>query len=107
MNLLPEKHKNQLVTTINWFLQDNFIVNQLIEDKHYMVEKFTNIIMEFANLFLVFSSAINYSDSQKGLDEIDILKFYEKIEKSKKELFNIVNSSSSDLFSLLMRHFSV
>ena len=29
LNMLPEKYKNELISAINWLLQDNFAVNQL------------------------------------------------------------------------------
>ena len=106
LNMLPEKYKNELISAINWLLQDNFAVNQLTSDKNYMIDKFINIIIEFTDLFRTFSDTVNNSDLEQGIEENDIFKFYKKMEASKKELINIIDNSSSDLFGFLIRHSS-
>lgn len=104
LNMLPEKYKKELISAINWLLQDNFAVNQLTSDKNYMIDKFINIIIEFTDIFRSFSDTVNNSNFEKGIDENDVFKFYRKMESNKKELFNIIDNFSSDLFDFLIRH---
>ena len=95
-----------MISAINWLLQDNFAVNQLTSDKNYMIDKFINIIIEFTDLFRTFSDTVNNSDLEQGIEENDVFKFYKKMEASKKELINIIDNSSSNLFGFLIRHSS-
>ncbi len=106
LNMLPEKHKNELISAMNWLLQDNYAVNQLTSDKNYMIDKFINIIIEFTDLFRTFSDTVNNSNIETGIRENDIFKFYKKMEACKKEIINIIDKSSSDLFGFLIRHSS-
>ena len=106
LNMLPEKHKNELISAMNWLLQDNYAVNQLTSDKNYMIDKFINIIIEFTDLFRTFSDTVNTSNIETGIRENDIFKFYKKMEVCKKEIINIIDKSSSDLFGFLIRHSS-
>lgn len=106
LNMLPEKHKNELISAMNWLLQDNYAVNQLTSDKNYMIDKFINIIIEFTDLFRTFSDTVNNSNIETGIRENDIFKFYKKMEVCKKEIINIIDKSSSDLFGFLIRHSS-
>ncbi len=105
LNKLPETHKNELVSAINWLLQDNYAINQLTSDKNYMIDKFVCLVIEFADLFHTFSEIVNNSDAE-NINEKQILDFYEKTEYTRKELSRIIDSSSSDLFRFLIRHFS-
>lgn len=106
LNMLPKKHKNELISAMNWLLQDNYAVNQLTSDKNYMIDKFINIIIEFTDLFRTFSDTVNNSNIEIGIRENDIFKFYKKMEACKKEIINIIDKSSSDLFGFLIRHSS-
>lgn len=104
LNMLPERHKNELISAINWLLQDNYAVNQLTADKNYMIGKFISIIIEFTDIFRTFSNTVNSFDLKTGIKENDIFKFYKKMEANKKEIIRIIDNSSSDLFDFLIRH---
>lgn len=104
LNLLPEKDKKDMISVLNWLLQDNFAVNQLTADKNYMIDKFINLIIQFTDIFKSFSDAVNNSNIKDGIDEDDIFKFYKNMEKNKKEAFSIIESSSYDLFNFLIQH---
>ncbi len=104
LNILPERSRKELVTALNWLLQDNFAVNQLTTDKNYMIDKFINLILSYTNIFRCFSDTVNNSDLVLGIDEPIIFEFYKQMDKDKKDLDNIIETFSSDLFSFLIRH---
>ncbi len=104
LNTLPEKYRHELISAINWLLQDNYAVNQFTTDKNYMIDKFINIIIEFTDIFRTFSDTVNNSDFKEGIHEGDIFKFYKKMESNKNEIISIIANSSSDLFRFLIRH---
>lgn len=106
LNTLPETQKKDLIFSINWLLKDNLAVNQLTTDKHYIVNKFIKIVMVYADLFRTFTDIVNNSDLKNGIETNDVFKFYNKMELNKKELIDIVITSSSDLLDMLIRNSS-
>lgn len=104
LDILPEKSRKELITALNWLLQDNFAVNQLTSDKNYMIDKFINLILSYTDMFRCFSDTVSNSDLALGIDEHVIFNFYKQMDKNKKEISNIIETFSSDLFVFLIRH---
>lgn len=101
---LPDTYREDLIAALNWLLQDNQAVNLLTSDKHYMLDRFMNLILSFTNLFRRFTDTVNKFDLHTGIDEAAILQYVETMQEEKQEMYQTIDASVSDLFAFLMRH---
>ena len=102
LSLLPSQKRKELVTALNWLLQDNYGVNALTSDKDYMIDLYIGMTVPFAHLFQEFTSVMSQADGD-GDDSASALAFYQHLERDKAEILSVLNKAGSDLLQCLLQ----
>ena len=102
LSLLPDQKRKELVTALNWLLQDNYGVNALTSDKDYMIDQYIGMTVPFTHLFQEFTVAMGrdaaaHDGGGKAFD------FYQHLEKDRAEIFKVLNKAGSDLLQCLLQ----
>ncbi len=100
LSILPDAKRKELVTALNWLLQDNCCVNDFAADKDYLIDKYISLTLNFTHIFQEFTRVLLTVGGE--INGETIYNFFTEMEKDKNDISKTVATATNELLQFLL-----